>query len=152
MSSETTDTHKHCRQCDQTLLHAAFGKNKNNPYGIHSECRECALERTRSFREARASRETSEEKRRRERANQVKSKYGITLEEAESMLAAQGGECRICGTNDFSQRTWHIDHCHTTGKVRGILCSECNLGLGKFIDDTSLLRAAIDYLEEYGDR
>jgi hypothetical protein len=149
MYPATTDTHKHCRRCDTTLPHSAFGKNKNNPHGIHSECRDCAVARTRAWTAKRDATETHEERKRRQRAEKVKYTYGITLEEAEAMFQAQGCACRICGTTDFEDASWHIDHCHKTGAVRSILCPECNLGLGKFLDDPSLLRAAIDYLDEH---
>lgn len=80
----------------------------------------------------------------------VKRKYGITLDEAQAMLDNQGGECAICTTPitlGSGIGDGHIDHCHTTGKVRGMLCSECNLGLGKFKDSPAALRAAASYLE-----
>lgn len=64
------------------------------------------------------------------------------------MLEAQGGRCAICGTTGWGGKygTPVIDHCHRTGKVRGILCQKCNVGLGKFGDTTHLLDAAIRYL------
>jgi hypothetical protein len=73
--------------------------------------------------------------------------YGITLDEKEEMLASQGG-CAICGTRVPPRtRGWHTDHDHVTGKVRGILCSNCNLGLGYFQDNPEFLSEAINYLE-----
>lgn len=89
----------------------------------------------------------------RERASRIKKEYGITMQAAEAMLSAQGGGCAICAkplsiaqegkaAADYS----HVDHCHTTGKVRGILCNNCNHGIGKFMDNPDLLRAAANYL------
>lgn len=74
-----------------------------------------------------------------------KSRYNLTPEQVEEM-AANG--CGICGTHEWNGRHKrpHVDHDHKTGKVRGILCSECNTGLGKFKDDLTLLRRAMDYL------
>lgn len=79
-------------------------------------------------------------------------KYGITHADYESMLAAQGGGCAICGATPPEQaakyRTFlHVDHCHDTGRVRGLLCGEHNLMLGRFNDDPILLRRAADYLD-----
>lgn len=74
-----------------------------------------------------------------------KSRYGLTPEKVEEMAA---GGCGICGTTDWPGRHSrpHVDHNHSTGAVRGILCSECNTGLGKFRDDPAMLQKAIDYL------
>jgi hypothetical protein len=84
----------------------------------------------------------------RSRRYQLKTKYGITEAEFDALLAEQGGGCAICGTTTPRGRgqRFHVDHCHETGKVRGILCSECNTGLGKFRDDPDLLRRALAYL------
>lgn len=84
-----------------------------------------------------------------QRKSALKSTYGLTLEDFDRMLAAQGGACAICktcvpgGPGRFS-----VDHCHTTGRVRGLLCNNCNRGIGGLKDDANLLRAAIAYLEE----
>jgi hypothetical protein len=79
-----------------------------------------------------------------QRNRMLKSRYGISLEAATEMLAAQGGGCAICG--DAS--AFHVDHCHTSGAVRGILCNGCNTGLGLFKEDPARLIAATQYLEK----
>jgi hypothetical protein len=63
-------------------------------------------------------------------------------EKADELLVAQGGKCAICFSPDPNQ----LDHCHDTGKIRGVLCVRCNLGLGAFADDPTLLEQAIEYL------
>ena len=66
------------------------------------------------------------------------------------MLTAQSGGCAICGRKPEQQKryqTLHVDHCHETGKVRGLLCDQHNLLLGQFNDDPKLLRRAADYLD-----
>ena len=74
-------------------------------------------------------------------------KYGLTPETFDAMLVAQGGGCAICGTLVVPVRgSFCVDHDHATGRVRGLLCVECNSGLGQFKDDRALLRASIDYL------
>lgn len=79
------------------------------------------------------------------RRHYFKQLYGLTVEQVEEM-AAKG--CEICGTSEWTGKHArpHVDHCHKTGRVRGILCGECNTGLGKFRDDPALLRRAVEYL------
>jgi hypothetical protein len=76
--------------------------------------------------------------------------YGITDEQFNEMLSAQGGVCGICGGMppevDGKYGQWNVDHCHETGFVRGILCSPCNIGIGQLGDSIDRLRAAIRYL------
>lgn len=73
----------------------------------------------------------------------LKRTYGISLEEYER-LAIDG--CHICGAREAGKKSLHVDHCHSTGQVRGILCDACNKGIGSFRDDTELLEKAISYL------
>ena len=72
-------------------------------------------------------------------------RYGIGAADVDAMIAAQGGRCPICGRPDPE----HVDHDHATGKVRGILCFNCNGGLGQFRDDVDALLAAADYLTRH---
>lgn len=80
---------------------------------------------------------------------QLKYAYGITIDQFESMLSAQGNKCAVC-TKEFSETlSPYVDHSHENGNVRSLLCLHCNTGLGNFRDDRSLLKAAIDYLENH---
>ena len=86
----------------------------------------------------------------RKRNGRLRADFGIGVEDYERLYAAQGGCCAICGRT-HSDRRGHrlaVDHCHATGRVRGLLCSSCNQGLGKFADDPERLRRAADYLGE----
>jgi hypothetical protein len=75
-------------------------------------------------------------------------KYGLKPGEYEIMLAQQGGCCAICGyVPQIGQRPLSVDHDHTSGSVRGLLCGLCNTGLGNFRDESQFLRRAISYLE-----
>ena len=79
-------------------------------------------------------------------------KYGITAVQYRQILARQGGGCAVCGLTDSGDRRGgrlHVDHDHDSGQVRGILCTNCNLGIGKFGDDPGRLRRAAIYLR-YG--
>jgi hypothetical protein len=83
------------------------------------------------------------------RRNKLKITYGISEEIYDEMLAAQGGACAICdATKDKNQPHFGVDHDHDTGKVRGILCSQCNRALGLFKDSPELLRGALRYMDE----
>ena len=83
------------------------------------------------------------------RNSQFKRKYGITLEQYEVMLVKQEDSCAICPRkNGDDNRRLFIDHCHKTGKVRGLLCYRCNTGLASFRDDSNLLAKAVCYLDE----
>ena len=75
-------------------------------------------------------------------------KYGMTNEQWDEMWNEQGKRCKVCGTDKTESRDrWHTDHCHTTGLVRGILCSLCNQMLGMARDSERILRAGADYLK-----
>lgn len=75
-------------------------------------------------------------------------KYGLTLHEYTELIEAQGGVCLICRRNpEEMNRRFAVDHCHETGRIRGILCTACNSGLGMFGEDPDRLRRAIAYLE-----
>jgi hypothetical protein len=79
---------------------------------------------------------------------QLKNKYGLTIEQYETLLALQGNSCSICQEPFSSSKDTHVDHCHTTGFVRGILCSNCNTALGLFKDDQTRLLMAVHYLNQ----
>lgn len=82
-----------------------------------------------------------------------KRKFGITVDEYNDLLMKQEGVCGICKNPETALdhrtkqiRNMAVDHCHTTGKVRGLLCSKCNTALGSFKDNVEYLKAAITYL------
>jgi hypothetical protein len=82
--------------------------------------------------------------------NQLKIKFGINLEEYNNILEKQNHCCDVCGLHKSNfTRQLAVDHCHTTGKIRGLLCSHCNLGLGKFKDNINYLQSAINYLQKH---
>ncbi|MEV4438520.1 endonuclease VII domain-containing protein [Streptomyces sp. NPDC049577] len=82
-----------------------------------------------------------------QRRSKLKLKYGLTELEWERTLDTQGGGCAICGAQPHPKQGIAVDHCHTTGRVRGILCSKCNRALGYFRDDVERLLRAATYLE-----
>lgn len=91
-----------------------------------------------------------------ERKRSLWRKYGLSPEEYDALLVAQDNKCAICEEPETSSdRRWGglkrlaVDHCHNTGKIRGLLCSRCNTTLGKLEESPQLLRAMWDYLYEH---
>ena len=104
-------------------------------------CVPCTTERSRAWRAANP---------RQNRNTMLLRKYGITYDQFTLLLEVQGGKCAICrGTEIGGSGDWHVDHNHMTGKVRGILCSPCNVGLGHFKDDPVLIETAAAYLRRH---
>ena len=126
---------KWCPDCEQVLDLSAFGRNAGNRCGVNSYCKPCHNARTRRSKDAVGG----------ERTYHLRRRYGITAEEADVMLADQGGLCGLCRAAPAA----HVDHDHATGAVRDLLCFNCNGGLGQFHDDPALLRAAARYVEAH---
>jgi hypothetical protein len=133
-------------------VHAA-GKN-----GYRRQCKQCVSEYQRDYQRSYRERRTKGE---RERLREYKRKkaflynlrrlYGITVEEYEDLRRAQGDKCAVCG-DAFLSDTPHVDHCHRTGRVRGLLCGPCNRALGIMKDSINLLKSAIRYLRANGEK
>jgi hypothetical protein len=90
----------------------------------------------------------------RQRKYHLKNQYGITEVDYDLMFLAQAGQCAICKT-DTPTGKWKrfaVDHCHHTGLIRGLLCNECNRGMGLLKDNAELLRVAANYLESNNER
>lgn len=80
----------------------------------------------------------------------IKAKYGLDADRYEAMIEEQNNKCYICNNEfeDYKDKRIHADHCHTTGKVRGLLCGYCNKGLGFFGDNIERLERAIQYMKQ----
>jgi RNA polymerase subunit RPABC4/transcription elongation factor Spt4 len=76
----------------------------------------------------------------------ITRKYNLTKDDFDKLFESQGKRCPICWTSEFTQWTLNVDHCHVSGKVRGILCNKCNLGLGAFDENPDTMSRAIDYV------
>ncbi len=141
MVASTTRTCKTCKKVANKTLFRAYQRCRT------AECRECYDLRMAERRKTSAPTDD------RAWAAAIKHFYGLTPEKFQEMSDAQGGACAICQEPETSHspngyvRRLSIDHCHKTGKVRGLLCAKCNSGLGSFRDIPDLMRVAIDYLE-----
>ena len=144
-----TDTEKECRDCKEIKPHAEFSKDRKNirHKGLAYYCKACASRRTREHHRKRIA-AGDEEYKQAKRDAYFKTKYNISLTEREEMLRGQAHKCAICkvALSESGYGT-HTDHCHETGKIRAILCTNCNRGLGHFQDNAKLLRAAAMYLD-----
>lgn len=86
------------------------------------------------------------------RRSHLRRNYGLTEAAYDAMLVAQNGVCAICKKPDTNKR-WsgrlHVDHCHRTGAVRALLCTRCNITLGRIEESPELARAIIDYISKH---
>lgn len=130
---------KTCSDCKQEKSENKFYIDRRSKTGRSSKCKEC------SKRVSKAWYETSEKYRQIIRNSGLKHRFGITADDYYEMLQAQDGCCFICKHKD--EKHLHVDHCHETGVVRGLLCKNCNHGLGNFRDNKEFLSNAIEYLD-----
>lgn len=147
---------KLCLRCREEKTLNLFPKNRRTKHGRGTYCLVCSADVVRARRQteegAQAHRESSkrwrEANNERHKDNNANWRYGLTHGEYDAMLAAQSGKCAICKTTEPGTGVvrFAIDHCHTSGKIRGLLCSNCNRGLGYFKDDPARIRRAIDYV------
>lgn len=148
--TKVTETHAQCSDCGEIKPHTEFHKSKEYLHrkGCSYYCKTCACARSRKNHKKR--KETDPRYTTAKRSTYFKHKYGLTLEEYTEKLKAQGNVCAICGVELLtSGHLTHLDHCHTTGKLRAFLCTNCNRGLGHFKDSVENLKNAITYLESH---
>ncbi len=145
---------KYCSSCKTDLPLSAFNQNRATKDGLQGWCRKCSRHREDLYRETRREyrrklnreRYASEEGYRKHINRYFKYTYGITFEEYEALATAQQNNCAICGEQPEEGSRLFVDHCHTTNRVRGLLCFHCNTALGHFRDNTDILKAALNYL------
>ncbi len=138
-SSHLTGAYPRCSQCGELVPRARVSKLRS------SMCKSCSYKATRAWKA-----ENPKAWERSARRSHLKMKYGITVEEFDRLFDSQGRKCAICGEENLKDARGfrpHVDHCHQTGKVRGILCGRCNKGIGALQDDSRIIRRALDYLE-----
>lgn len=156
---------KICCKCKNKKPINEFGKDKHNKDGLTYDCKICRNqlandriedkpsyykgrnEKTKSYRKQYNSKD---ENKQRQRNLELIKNFNITLEEYDKLLKQQNGVCAICGgkQNSIRNKNFAIDHCHTTGKIRGLLCDSCNRGIGLFKDNIELLNKSIKYLKK----
>lgn len=121
---------KKCRECGLVAKSkddlSLFLKDPSSKHGVKSICTDC------------------------NRNYLFNKKYGISLKKYNTMLKEQNGKCKICDTSSAGGRygRFHVDHCHISGNIRGLLCHNCNRAIGMLNDDIVILSRAILYLTE----
>lgn len=137
--------HKCCTKCgkDKPVSEFSYKRAKGRKPGLQPRCKTCCASDTRDW--YKRNKNTARER-------YLQTRYGMSENEYAARLLAQNNCCILCGTEfsagDYGPNSPVVDHCHTHGHVRGILCNECNRGLGYFHDNPSALRAAAKYIEE----
>ncbi|MBO1331792.1 endonuclease VII domain-containing protein [Streptomyces sp. VRA16 Mangrove soil] len=119
----TPDGHKYCRPCGEIKPHSEWHRNASASDGLSTSCKSCRAAKG--------------------RAGHLKRQYGITEAGRDELIASQVGVCCIC----LAAVPEHVDHCHETGRVRGVLCFSCNAALGQFKDRPDVMRRAAAYVE-----
>lgn len=149
---------KICNVCKKSKPLSKFNKVAKGKYGVYAKCKLCCKEKQRIYREANPERTKeiqtqSKEKRKREKPNDkfynfIRAEFNMTPEEYETIRINQNFKCALCDRpeSEFKKRL-HLDHCHNSNKVRGLLCPKCNMGLGLFHDNIEVLQKAINYLK-----
>ncbi|MFE1833783.1 endonuclease VII domain-containing protein [Streptomyces sviceus] len=120
---EVPDGHKLCRTCGEIKPWSEWHRNATASDGLSTRCKTCRAAQN--------------------RRDHLKRQYGLTEAERDELIASQGGVCCIC----LAAVPEHVDHCHKTGRVRGVLCFSCNAALGQFKDRPDAIRRAAAYVE-----
>lgn len=161
-------TEKPCSKCGKVKPLIEFHRHRSTGDNHSAQCKQCTRERNakwklenpdkvkemgrvyfrREKKRIMAQRvKRHDESPRSRNESHIRRTYGLTLEEYDAMHERQDNRCLVCK----EKTKLHVDHCHSSGKVRGLLCFFCNAGIGMFKDDPRLMKAAIRYLES-GDK
>ena len=143
---------KQCSKCKvlKEIEEFYIRRYKNGKEGRQHRCKTCQKVWTQPATKAWRKSNPSSQKQS-NRKTKIRLKYGASLETIHALLEKQGNKCQICaepiwfGASD-KRNVPHVDHCHKTGMIRGLLCLTCNTGIGMFGDSSDLLQKATDYL------
>ncbi len=134
---------KRCNKCKKRKRLSLFSlvrrRNRNGKLYRDGNCKRCKADWMKADRIKNPDRYTDHD---------LRQLYGITVEQYAVLNAKQNGVCAICGKPEpRKKKRLHVDHCHRTGKIRGLLCGNCNTAIGKLGEDVNVLKAAIRYIE-----
>jgi hypothetical protein len=164
--------YKLCLKCNVLLPLDKFHKHSKTKDGFKTNCKKCRAEYETKYRKENTDKLLEREAIRRVRnaetirvsskkymqkssskgkrlAYRLENEYGLTLTDYDAMFESQNGKCKICRIDqDQMVRRLCVDHCHSTGKIRGLLCDPCNRLLGQARDKIEVLESAINYLKD----
>lgn len=142
--SEIIDGKKKCSRCGKMKNLKSFHKSIKSATGYASACKQCDNLRNRTAREGDTLHKTKV------RDKRLQKDYGITLEDVFNKLKDQDFKCAICSKEiNYTYREAAVDHSHSTGKVREILCHRCNLLLGFIEQDLNIIPKVLEYLTKH---
>lgn len=135
---------KVCPKCKEEKPYSLFYKCKSSKINCSPYCKVCSNLRTTSY-----AKDNKGKLQPKTVGYSLKRRYGITSDDYVALLEKQHYKCAICRLDQCKTgRNFAVDHCHATGKIRGLLCSACNVGIGNLQDSVDLLEKAIKYLKE----
>lgn len=131
---------KICSKCKKEKSKSEFGKKKYNTDGLNHYCKKCENDRSKE-------RYKDQQYREKVKYGQIRRNYDLTKDEYLKLFEDQNYECKICGSSVIPlTKHAHVDHCHRTNIVRGILCAKCNRLLGEVYDDVEHLNKMVQYI------
>lgn len=129
---------KLCSRCKLWKTRDQYTQDRNTLDGVCTYCKECRKI---------IRKEDYERNKKRNAARSRRKRYGITASQFALIKGRQGEACAICLNPFLDKKDTHLDHCHKTGQIRGILCAKCNTSIGRFNDDPEILSRAATYLK-----
>jgi hypothetical protein len=137
---------KQCSKCGEHKTEAEFQRRADTGK-LRNDCRMCRSKE--NLLRYQTNQSTKEAHSRASLKSYLKQRYGMTVEQYQKMFDEQGGKCAICQRPETVAKRLSVDHCHTTGKVRSLLCHNCNAGIGHFKENPEVLSEAITYLQRH---
>lgn len=136
VSQRVSPENKICCICRKSKSKKEFYKRTRNADGLRSQCIECCLKQNKQYPSVSANEA---------KFQKYRYTYGVSREQYEELSKEASGKCCICK----NEEKLVLDHCHATMKIRGLLCKNCNAGLGMFGDNTEFLQSAIEYIRKH---
>ena len=124
--------------CKQEKSEEQFSKDNRYKDGLFCYCKSCGTKKRLEWRKKHNEKDIT---------NSLQRKYGITYEDKLALIEKQNHKCAICSEPILKDNQAHLDHCHKTNRIRGVLCNGCNTGIGLLKDSIVNLESAIKYLK-----